>query len=114
MTNTKSSSISGLKIHEQVPVSEDSTITVKLTNPPLVVPEVNKRGVLQTAETVNIGSQVQAQWEGMDDPDMDPSLVGKEGKLNWVCSLPAQGKLNLTLAWEVVCPYGTNMVGLEG
>jgi len=72
----------GVKIHEQVPVSEDSTITVNLTNPPLIVPEVNKRGVLQTAETVKIGSQVQAQWEGMDDPDMDPSLVGKEGKLN--------------------------------
>lgn len=113
VTNAKSSAISGLKVHEQIPVSEDDTITVNLTNPPLELPQVNKRGVLQPAESVKVGPQVQAQWEGLDEPDMDPSLVGKDGKFDWVCSIPSQGKLNLSLTWEVVCPYGTDVMGLD-
>ncbi|KAJ3504191.1 hypothetical protein NLJ89_g8067 [Agrocybe chaxingu] len=112
--NTKGSAVSNLKIQEQVPVSEDSSITVNLLNPSLVLPHVNRKGVLQTAEAVKVMEHVRAEWDGMGEADVEPSLVGKEGRFNWICEVPSQGKLNLTLSWEVACPYGTDIMGLDG
>lgn len=113
ITNTKGTPVSSLKIHEQVPVSEDSNIVVNLTSPNLVLPQANKKGVITVPEPVKVGAQALAQWEGADEPEMDPGSIGKDGKFSWVCSLPPQGKLGLLLSWEVVCPYGTNIVGLD-
>ena len=115
--NTKPTPITSLKVLDQFPVSEDSTITVNLTAPPLVLPSPNKKGVLKIPEPVQIneaaGTKVKVQWDGAEDPDTDPSLLGKEGKLGWVCEVPAQRTIVLALAWEVVCPYGTDIMGLD-
>lgn len=51
--------------------------------------------------------------EGADEPDVDPSLLGKDGEFIWVCNIPAQGTLNLLLSWEVVYPYGSQVIGLD-
>ncbi|KIM36583.1 hypothetical protein M413DRAFT_31619 [Hebeloma cylindrosporum] len=115
--NTKPTSITSLKVLDQLPVSEDSTITVNLTSPPLVLPAANKKGVAKVPEPVKItegaGANVNVQWDGAEDSDTDPSLLGKEGKLRWVCEVPAQRTIVLALAWEVVCPYGTDVMGLD-
>ncbi|KAH9479803.1 Protein F37C4.5 [Psilocybe cubensis] len=80
ISNTKATPISYLKVREQVPVSEDSNITVNLTSPGLVLPQANKKGVIIVPEPVKISSQVVARWEGADEPEMDPGQVGKDGK----------------------------------
>ena len=117
MFNTKPNPVASLKVLDQFPVSEDSTITVNLTAPPLVLPTPNKKGVFKVPEAVKIseaaGAKVKVQWDGADDLDADPSLLGREGKLGWVCEVPAQQKVVLALAWEVVCPYGTDIMGLD-
>lgn len=108
--NTKSVSITGLKILDQFPVSDNSKIVVNMTNPPLVLPQPNKNSVPQA---ITVGSQAVAQWKGADELDLDPSLLGKDGEFSWVCNIPAQGTLNLLLSWEVVYPHGSHIVGLD-
>ena len=120
--NTKATAaLSSIKIQDQIPVSEDERIIVKLANPRLLLPSYNKKGVLQPVESVTItaekGCRLSAHWAEMEEVGtggIDPVLVGKSGKLNWICEeLPAQGKIVVALSWEVVCPYGTEVMGLD-
>ena len=121
--NTKATaSLSSIKIQDQIPVSEDERIIVKLANPPLLLPSYNKKGVLQPVESVVIRTaekccRLSAHWAEKEEVGMggiDPILIGKSGKLNWVCEeLPAQGKIVVVLSWEVVCPSGTDVMGLD-
>jgi hypothetical protein len=111
--NTKSVPITGLKILDQIPVSDNSKIIVNLTNPPLILPGTNKKGPYLVTQAVAVGSQAVAQWKGADELDIDPSLLGKDGEIAWVCSISAQGTLNLLLSWEVVWPNGLHVVGLD-
>jgi len=121
--NTKATaSLSSIKIQDQIPVSEDEGIIVKLANPPLLLPSYNKKGVLQPVENVTIrtaenGCRLSAHWAEMEEVGtggIDPVLVGKSGKLNWICEeLPAQGKIVVVLSWGVVCPYETEVMGLD-
>jgi len=41
-----------------------------------------------------------------------PSALGKDGMLEWVCAIPALGKVNLLLEWEVTNNPETRIVGL--
>ncbi len=109
--NTKAEySVENLKILEQIPISEDEQITVKLVKPALSLPGL-MTGTMKTKDVaaaaarrvphVNVEDGVLAQWEGSDDTDTDVSSLGKDGKINFLCTVPAQGKLNLLLQWEV-------------
>ncbi|KAH6907606.1 hypothetical protein BKA70DRAFT_360154 [Coprinopsis sp. MPI-PUGE-AT-0042] len=130
--NTKSSSVDKVKVIDQIPVSEDSTITVKLLSPSLPFSDkasvaggttggklvqsstvANKLGVLVPAP-VAVLKGITAQWEGIDEISSEGELddLGGEGKLGWLCSIPAQGKINLTLQWEVSSPFKTAITGL--
>jgi len=115
--NTKPTPVTSMKILDQLPISEDSTIAVNLTAPALVLPTPNKKGEIKIPDPVKVsevvGAKANVQWDGADDPDMDPSLLGNDGRLRWVCEVPAQKKIALALAWEVVCPYGTDIMGLD-
>ncbi|KAF8875319.1 hypothetical protein BD779DRAFT_1563878 [Infundibulicybe gibba] len=111
--NTKSIPISDLKVMDRIPVSEDSQITVKLVNPALTLPTAPTEGSSsKVPPPVSVSSEVSAQWEGADETGVDVESLGKDGKLNWTCSVPAQGKLNLLLSWEVAAPSNTTIVGL--
>jgi len=108
--NAKTTAIDGLKILDQVPVSQDSQISVKVVSPAL-----NSSGTTTKnakIQPLQVSEGVVAQWEGADEPDCDVSALGKDGKFNWVCSVPAQGKINLLLQWEVTTPARANVVGL--
>ncbi|EAU80890.1 mucoidy inhibitor A [Coprinopsis cinerea okayama7 len=129
--NTKSSAVTNVKIIDQIPVSEDSTIAVKLLSPSLHLPDKstgagnaasrlipgqtveNKLGVKVPAP-VSVAKGVTAQWEGVDEVGSETDLddLGGDGKLAWNCTIPAQGKLNLTLQWEVSAPLKTPISGL--
>ncbi|KAF8073367.1 hypothetical protein FPV67DRAFT_741034 [Lyophyllum atratum] len=115
--NTKATPISDFKVIEQLPVSENSQITVKLLSPGLLLPDqtsnaISKGAELRVPSPVKVGDGVWAQWEGADEPDVDVEALGRDGKFNWVCAVPAQGKINLVLSWEVTAPLRTQIVGL--
>ena len=78
--STKSVSIICLKILDQIPVSDNSKMVVNMTNPPLVLPQPNKKGLYTVPTAVTVGSQAVAQWKGADERDIEPSLIGKDGE----------------------------------
>ncbi|KAK7064746.1 hypothetical protein R3P38DRAFT_2826223 [Favolaschia claudopus] len=121
--NTKSSAIDGLKVIDQVPISQDGQIEVRLVNPALVLPTeggftstANKRAstivAKQPQAAVNVAEGVMAQWDGADEASVDLEVLGRDRKLNWIASVPAQGKISLALEWEVVAPASAHVVGL--
>ncbi|KAF9032791.1 hypothetical protein BJ165DRAFT_768589 [Panaeolus papilionaceus] len=113
ITNNKADAISGLKILDQVPLSENETIAINMLNPALILSKPSKKGPMKTPEAVTVSQGVVAHWTRADEPETDPSLWGKDGMLNWTCSVPAQGKVNLSLLWEVVCPIDTQVEALD-
>jgi hypothetical protein len=98
-----------------MPVSEHSQITVKLISPGLSLPEQASTIAKDVGERhvpVSVSEGVLAQWEGADEPGFDLEALGKDGKFNWVCTVPAQGKINLLLSWEVITPVRAIVHGL--
>ncbi|KAF8961396.1 hypothetical protein BDZ97DRAFT_1759956 [Flammula alnicola] len=80
--NTKPIAIAGLKITDHVPVSRNANIA-------------------QAAAPVRVAEGVVAQWNGADAPNADVAMLGKDGRLDWICAVPAFSKINLVLQWEV-------------
>ncbi|KAG6872120.1 hypothetical protein C0995_012774 [Termitomyces sp. Mi166 len=108
--NTKSTPVEGVRIADQIPVSEDAQIQVKLISPALVSKGKDKdEGV---RDKVAVAKGVSAMWQGADEPEPDTGALGKNGKFDWVVALPAQGKVNLVLQYEVIVPVEANVVGL--
>lgn len=122
-----------IKVVDQVPISEDSTITVRLLQPPLMLPgtDGNSGGTISGASgssaelklptPVKVSSGVVATWEGADEislgsvqgqNDVDIESLGRDGRFCWIGSIPSQGKVNLVLQWEVSAPLRTNITGL--
>ncbi|KDR71591.1 hypothetical protein GALMADRAFT_253935 [Galerina marginata CBS 339.88] len=121
--NTKSVSIDGLKITDQIPVSQDASLTVGLVHPALTIPGpaaglsgvvdlTSKLASLTPPEPVRVSPGVVAQWNGADQPGCDASALGKNGRFDWVCAVPAHGKVNLLLEWEVTTSQKTEIYGL--
>ena len=120
--NTKSITIKDLRIVDQVPVSADESITVKLITPAL--PSVPSRieGLAKEEKKadrlrpVNVSPGIGAEWgDGMEDTTSVEGrtvVVGQDGKLSWVCEIPPQGKANLLLQWEVTSPASTHVHNL--
>ncbi|KAL0960745.1 hypothetical protein HGRIS_005769 [Hohenbuehelia grisea] len=115
--NTKSITIPRLLVLDQVPVSEDSRISVKVTSPalssssgPTVKSLLTERGAVGASESVK------AQWVGSEENGSSESssgtMVNKDGRFNWICSIPPQGKTNLILQCEVVYPANMAITGL--
>ncbi|KAJ2933422.1 hypothetical protein H1R20_g3674, partial [Candolleomyces eurysporus] len=86
----------------------------------------SEKALKAVAKSVKVTADVVAQWDrpGSDvasateegpDSDSEPvdlTALGKDGKISWLCSVPAQTKTNLTLQWEVSAPVSTNIAGI--
>ncbi|KAH9475079.1 Protein F37C4.5 [Psilocybe cubensis] len=101
--NSKSVPIDGVKIIDRIPVSQDADLIVNLINPGLTPPSLSPASSATKAKTiVTVSPDIIAQWCGVENPGSDVSALGKDGKLNWVCGVPAYGRINLLLQWEVI------------
>jgi len=118
--STASSNNISIKVIDQVPVSEDSAITVKLIQPALSIPNAEGTGSIGGKEQkipspVRVTTGVVAMWDGADEVgqgEIDVESLGKEGRFAWVCSIAPQAKIGLTLQWEVTAPTRTVIQGL--
>lgn len=115
MHNTKTIAVDDVKILDQIPVSEDADIVVKLDTPSLSAVSGGTVNKLKNASSsgnapVKVAAGVVAQWEVNPDEDAEP---GRDGKINWLCAVPAQTKVNLVLKWEVTSPARQHVHGLD-
>lgn len=116
--NTKATTtVENLKILDQIPVSEDEQINVKLVNPALSLPDGSSIKTVKTNASraiphVQVSEGVVARWEGSDESGIDVDALGKDGKINWLCTVPPQGKLSLVMQWEVSTPARAHVTGL--
>ncbi|KJA15642.1 hypothetical protein HYPSUDRAFT_48170 [Hypholoma sublateritium FD-334 SS-4] len=110
-----------VRVVDQVPVSEDATITVKLQQPALVQPGgADGTRSLSGPDTkialpVKVGAGVVAAWAGSEDgpgQDVDVEALGKDGKLTWTCTVPPQTKVELVLQYEISAPVKTKIAGI--
>lgn len=116
--NTKATTtVEDLKILDQIPVSEDEQINVKLVSPALSLPDGSSIKTVKTNASraiphVQVSEGVVARWEGSDESGIDVDALGKDGKINWLCTVPPQGKLSLVMQWEVSTPARAHITGL--
>jgi len=112
--NTKTSTADDVKIIDQLPVSEDSQVTVKWEQPALTIPgaETTSGTQLKVPAPLKVANGVTASWYGSEEPGVDIEALGADGKFNWVCSIGAQAKINLTMQWEVTAPVRSTIMGL--
>ena len=78
---------------------------MKLINPKLT----EHKGSRAVVEVLN---GVKGQWDGADDDKVDETILGKDGKLNWVLTLPPLKSVNLVLQYEVSHQEGIVVDGL--
>ncbi|KAF8989095.1 mucoidy inhibitor A [Cyathus striatus] len=112
LVNTKSCAVTNVKIIDHIPISEESTISVKLLSPalPIADPTSDKK-TIDMSKVIQVAKGVVAQWE-KGDGNAEVDKLGSDGKLSWNCSIPAQGKVNLVLSWEVAAPADKVITGL--
>jgi hypothetical protein len=114
--------VDGLRVVDQIPASRNAQVKVKLVQPALPLgegegvtgkgaeaesnagAEAGAKGKGKKSASVSVSKGVVAQWDGGDETDR---------RVSWVCAVPAQGKINLTLEWMVtVSPANAQVVGL--
>jgi len=109
--NTRSIPIEGLKIIDQIPVSQDAQITVKLVTPGLPAPGTTPESTTISKVPVKVSAgTITAQWYFNEDAEDDKDAwenAGMDGRLAWICSIPAQKKVEFSLAWDVTAPSQT-------
>jgi Domain of unknown function (DUF4139) len=137
--NTKNIDVSNVKLLDHIPISEDVNVNVKLISPALQLPGSTDGGSTRSGKGFLLGSsksgdksastsgtskkipapvkvsdEVMAKWDdgNEEEENIDVGSLGKDGKLNFVCALPAQGKTNITMQWEVTAPAKSKIYGL--
>ena len=112
--NTKTIAIEGVKVTDHIPVSQDANIIVNLISPALTLPTTStlKLTGKETPPREQVSEGIIAQWNGSDDPNGDFSALGRNGRIDWICAIPAFGTVNLLLQWEVTTTKKTEIYGL--
>ncbi|KAF8999129.1 hypothetical protein BDQ17DRAFT_1246877 [Cyathus striatus] len=114
VVNTKSYPVSGVKISDHIPVSDDSSIRVTLLSPSLPVPGKSE---LDLKKVVTVSPGVVVQWdEGNSGAGWDTRSINgaEDGLMSWTCTIPAESKVELVLRWEVKAPKGKTVIRLRG
>lgn len=63
-------------------------------------------------EKVKVSAGIFSQWNGADELDSNKEMLGKDGKFDWICSIPPQNKVGLFLRYDVTAPPRTDIIGL--
>ncbi|KAG6914243.1 hypothetical protein DXG01_001502 [Tephrocybe rancida] len=98
-----------LKVIDQIPISEETHLKIKLLVPALTIPNLAIAVAKRTKsppQTVNVAGGVVAQWEYSGNQAPDPEELGKDGKISWTCSLAPQAKAHLVVRWEMASSEG--------
>jgi hypothetical protein len=82
-----------------------------LVSPALKLPG-EAGGVDLKASPLKVSSGVIAQWHGADEASVEAEVLGRDGKLDWMCNVLAQEKIGLVLQWEVTAPVKAIITGL--
>ena len=61
---------------------------------------------------MRVSEGIVAQWNGSDDLNGDLSALGGNGRIDWICAIPAFGTVILLLLWEVTTTQKTVVYGL--
>ena len=135
--NSKNIDVANIKIIDQVPVSEDANLIVKAISPALQLPSSSDEASIRSSGKrfslgklpenasgssatkkvpvpVKVSNEVTAKWDDGNEEEekIDVASLGKDGKFNFFCSLPGQGKTNISMQWEVNAPAKTKIYGL--
>lgn len=110
--NTKSITVKDLKVIDQVPVSEDERIEIKMLAPALTLPGQPSKSSSSWAKP-KVASNVVAQWDGAYEDGVDQEGLGRDGKFNWVLSVPPQKSVCLMLRCEVNYPKNLDITWYE-
>jgi uncharacterized protein (TIGR02231 family) len=110
VVNTKSHPVSNVQISDHIPTSDDDSIRVRLISPSLPVPGKD----MNLEKKVIVSDGVVAHWADKTSGDMwgvsavrKGNAVGaEEGLMNWTCAIPAGGRVEILLKWEVKVPQG--------
>ncbi|KAF8960056.1 hypothetical protein BDZ97DRAFT_1906024 [Flammula alnicola] len=111
--NTKIVNVEGIKIVDHIPVSQDANISINLISPALTLPKASasgSEGKVSIPASVQVSEGVVAKWR--ERLGYSAESLGENGQLEWVCSIPALGKVNLLLQWDVTAPHTTHVYGL--
>jgi len=113
--NSKDLDVQEVTIMDHIPVSEDTQVSVVLKSPSLTLPNAeDDSGAPSTVvPSVKVQIGVVARWQDSGNSG-DMRSLGKDGKLEWVCSIPAKSKVNLLLQWEVSAPAQAVVLNLAG
>jgi hypothetical protein len=132
--NTKPFPLAKLKIIDQIPISQEHDIVVKVLSPALntIAASGHTKGHpdgasmastspqdngtrLSRVNSVDLGDGVVAQWEGLQDDIVGEDISSiADGKFAWVCSnVASQGTVRLLLQYEVSAPKSTDVYWLE-
>ncbi|KAM5429173.1 hypothetical protein McanMca71_007819 [Microsporum canis] len=101
INNTKSSPVS-LVVLDQVPVSEDERIRVRLIEP---------KG-LDRGDSAKIGAEVCIDRKRAKDWGKGSVSINKDGEVKWAISLEKAVDIKLVLEYEAKIPSGLEVVGL--
>ncbi|KAK7040202.1 hypothetical protein VNI00_010008 [Paramarasmius palmivorus] len=96
-------------VHESIEASEESIRSKPATTTVRTLSDVVGSSV---GPNIKLSDGVYVQWDRADEWNVDIEALGKNGLMNWLCEVPAQEKLNLTLEWEVNAPLKATVVGL--
>lgn len=92
-------------------MSKNANITVNLLQPKLTLPPTTAAGgsTVPAPAFVQVEANVMAHWGGADDRVPDVAALGKDGFVNWVCTMPPLSKTTLVLEWEVTAATGVGI-----
>ncbi|EJD47245.1 hypothetical protein AURDEDRAFT_113507, partial [Auricularia subglabra TFB-10046 SS5] len=98
--NTRRAAVPRLVVRDGVPNSTDARIKVNV-----VEPKELPTGGPTSAGGVVVKEGIRARWAQKNDDKPIDGDTG-DGRLEWICSIPAGGDVDLNLAWEVSAPAG--------
>lgn len=103
--NTRRTAVHPLVVRDQVPISRDERITIKVAEPKELLDSGGKPTVRAAGAT---GTIVTPRWALRDDQEDKPEATGEKDKglVEWIIDLEAGTNVDVKLAWEVSAPLG--------